>query len=218
MQSQLASGSSSQTVQLLSLTLHTTNPEDVEFSVTAECANAWSGTILSTGDVQTQANVKLWVQVDGVPVQVSPSQGDEGTISFCSRSTQLGVSIPGGFLGLYEQTKTANGFNWSLPNVGAGTHNVAVFGRLDVFVSGVGTAYAGIGRRTLTAEPVHLTNDATCKGPPRLPSETLRMAPARMRRDDPFVDDVACQAGDIVNAEFVHELLPVLLYRLDADA
>src|ERR1044072_8427210 len=42
MQSQLGSGSSSNRVQLLTMTLHTTNPEDVEFSVTAECAAAWS--------------------------------------------------------------------------------------------------------------------------------------------------------------------------------
>jgi hypothetical protein len=128
--------------------------------VTAECAVAWAGSITDTGSVQTQASAKLWVEVDGVRVQVSPSQGDDGKVSFCSRATELDATIPGGFLSLYEKTKTANAFNWILGNVGSGTHQVVVKGQLDVFVNGIGFAEAGVGRRTLTAEPVHLTNDA----------------------------------------------------------
>jgi hypothetical protein len=160
MQTQLLTGSSSNTVTLLSLVLHTTNPEDVQFGVTAECAVAWAGSITDTGSVQTQASAKLWVEVDGVRVQVSPSQGDDGKVAFCSRATELDAGIPGGFLSLYEKTKTANAFNWILGNVGSGTHTVVVYGQLDVFVNGIGYAEAGVGRRTLTAEPVHLTNDA----------------------------------------------------------
>jgi hypothetical protein len=163
MQSQLVDGSSSQTVDLLTLTLHTTNPEDVEFSVTAECAVAWSS-MISIGSVDTKAAVKVWVEVDGVAVPVSPSAGDDGKVTFCSRDTQLDASIPGGFFSLYEKTKAANAFNWVLANAGVGTHTVVVKGRLDAYVtdmSGTGSAKAGVGRRTLTAEPVHLTNDAT---------------------------------------------------------
>jgi len=161
MQSQLVEGSSSQTVNLLSLTLHTTNPEDVEFSVTAECAVAWSGSITDMGSVDTKAAVKIWVEVDSTPVPVSPSAGDDGKVTFCSRATQLDASIPGGLLSLYEKTKAANAFNWVLGNVGAGTHTIVVKGYLEAYVTGIGTASAGVGRRTLTAEPVHLTNDAT---------------------------------------------------------
>ena len=161
MQSQLGSGSSSSRVQLLTLTLHTTNPEDVEFSVTAECAAAWSGSIDILGSVDTKASVKIWTEVDGVPVPVSPAAGDDGKVTFCSRSTQLDASIPGGFFDLYEKTKAANAFNWVLGNVGSGTHTIVVYGQLDVYVNGIGSAEAGVGRRTLTAEPVHLTNDAT---------------------------------------------------------
>jgi len=161
MQSQLTAGSSSTAVDLLSLTLHTTNPQDVEFSVTAECAVAWQGDITLSGSVATKAAVKAWVEVDGAAVPVSPSQGDDGRVVFCNRDTKLDASIPGGFLGLYEQTRTANAFNWVLGNVGSGTHSIVVKGQLDVHVDGLGQAQAGVGRRTLTAEPVHLTNDAT---------------------------------------------------------
>ena len=161
MQSQLYSGSSSQTVTLLSATVHTTNPEDMQFSVTAECSVAWEGDVYVSGSVQTKAAVKIWVEVDGVPVQVSPSQGDDGTVVFCNRDTQLDLSIPGGFLSLYEETRTANAFNWMLQNVGVGDHTINVMGRLDVYVNGLGYALAGVGRRTLIAEPAHLTNDAT---------------------------------------------------------
>ena len=164
MQSQLVAGSSSQTVDLLTLTLHTTNPEDVEFSVTAECAVAWSSAIADVGSVGTKAAAKIWVEVDGVAVPVSPSAGDDGRVTFCSRDTRLDVSIPGDFFSLYEKTKAANAFNWILANVGAGTHKIVVKGQLEAYVtdvSGTGSATAGVGRRTLTAEPVHLTNDAT---------------------------------------------------------
>ena len=161
MQSQLVAGSSSSTVTLLTATIHTTNPEDVQFSVTAECSIVTSGDISNVGTVVSKATVRIWVEVDGVPVQVSPAQGDDGRVVFCNRDWQLDLADPGGFLGLYEKTKSANAFNWMLQNVGAGTHSIVVMGQLTVYVTGVGTAQAGVGRRTLIAEPAHLTNDAT---------------------------------------------------------
>ena len=161
MQSQLVAGSSSSTVTLLNATIHTTNPEDVQFSVTAECSIVTSGDLSGISTVVTKATVTIWVEVDGVPVQVSPAQGDDGRVVFCNRDWQLDLADPGGFLGMYEKTKSANAFNWMLQNVGAGTHSIVVKGQLAVFVTGVGTAQAGVGRRTLIAEPAHLTNDAT---------------------------------------------------------
>ena len=94
-------------------------------------------------------------------VGVRINENEDGRVVFCNRDWQLDLADPGGFLGMYEKTKSANAFNWMLQNVGAGTHSIVVKGQLAVFVTGVGTAQAGVGRRTLIAEPAHLTNDAT---------------------------------------------------------
>jgi hypothetical protein len=161
MESQLLTGAQSSTVTLLTATIHTTNPEDVQFSVTAECSIATKGDLTGISSVVTKATVTIWVEVDGVPVQVSPDQGDNGRVVFCNRDWALDLNDPGGFLSLYEKTKSANAFNWMLQNVGVGTHSIVVKGQLSVYVTGVGYAEAGVGRRTLIAEPAHLTNDAT---------------------------------------------------------
>ena len=161
MTSQLVAGGHSETVTLLNATIHTTNPEDVEFSVTSECSIVTSGDLTGISSVTTKATVEIWVEVDGVPVQVSPAQGDDGRVVFCNRDWQLTFSDPDGFLGLYEKTKSANAFNWMLQNVGVGTHSIVVKGQLSVYATAMGRAEAGVGRRTLIAEPAHLTNDAT---------------------------------------------------------
>src|SRR5947208_14762158 len=157
----VVSCSSTSSVTILNASIHTTNPYDVQSGVTAECSIVTSGGLSGIRTVVTKATVTIWVEVDGVPVQVSPAQGDDGRVVFCNRDWQLDLADPGGFLGMYEKTKSANAFNWMLQNVGAGTHSIVVKGQLAVYVTGLGTAQAGGGRRTLIAVPAHLTNDAT---------------------------------------------------------
>src|SRR5436190_5861783 len=41
---------------------------------------------------------------------------------------------------------------------------------------------------------------------------------SRIGLDNTFGDGVACQAGHVMNAEFVHDLLPMFFNRLNADA
>ncbi len=145
-------GVSASAVVLLTATLRNSNPVDVQFSVTAECAAAWDGAIFGSGGVQTRAAVKGWVEVDGVPVPASPGASDDRKVVFCNRDTQLNPNIPGGFLSLFEQTKTANAFNWMQLNIGSGVHSIVVRAQLEVFVNGIGFASAGVGKRTLIAD------------------------------------------------------------------
>src|SRR5437667_6565498 len=141
MTSQLVAGGHSETVTLLNATIHTTNPEDVEFSVTSECSIVTSGDLTGISSVTKKATVEIWVEVDGVPVQVSPAQGDDGRVVFYNRSWQLELADSGGFLGMYEKTKSASAFNWMRNNDGAGTNSIDVTGHVDDHVDGVGTAH-----------------------------------------------------------------------------
>jgi len=149
-----------QPVTLLTATLRTSSPTDLMIKVTGECA-LWTN--VSSPDGLAQANVKVWVEMDGAPVPVTsdPAQGgpDDGKVVFCNREFQV-VSIVD-VLQLFLRTRAAQAFNWVTLNVGSGIHTIEVKARLDTLVAGAAVAKAAVGKRTLIVEPAKLANDIT---------------------------------------------------------
>ncbi len=171
--------SSSKTYQILNATMKTSTPEDLIISVTAESAlfttiTARGGNNPSVpGWSSAMGEVKIWVTVDGKPVPVSSipnlSAGgiaDNGTVVFNNRVFAVKYNLSSltsdQFMTWYLNTKSANGFNWMLLNVGSGTHTISVYATLTGQSSGTqpNAGEADIGARTLIIEPTKLANSA----------------------------------------------------------
>jgi hypothetical protein len=162
----LNAGSHSEVQSLLNGTLRASSPTDLIISVTAECA-LWTS-VTNVGPDSTSestATVKLWVELDGSPVKVASSDAsdDNGQVVFCNRDYKVVMQHfdQNETLQQFLNTRTANAFNWVALNVGNGVHTLEVKGQLDVQVSGMGTAQAAVGKRTLIVDPVKLSNDAS---------------------------------------------------------
>jgi len=61
----------------------------------------------------------------------------------------------------YIESKTANGFNWVRLNMGAGTHEIVLYGDLAQFATAGSTASAFVGNRSMIGVPGKFANDAT---------------------------------------------------------
>lgn len=157
---------SSGPVELLSATLRNSSPTDLVINVTGECA-LWTDIV--SPDSQAEGTIKVWVEIDGRKVPVtfdSNNDGvfndpDDGEVVFNHRTFQITSLLSANVLDLFLRTRAANAFNWVTMNVGSGIHTIKVMGRLDVNVTGAGTAKAAVGKRTLVIEPSKLANDAT---------------------------------------------------------
>ena len=159
----------------LSTVIKTSEKADLIISLTAECALATDVKIKGKGieDESTSwAQIKIRAWVDDR--EAEPRLADPGEVVFAHRTMRLkgllwapGDVDPGGLLGLddqyieiYEKTRTANGFNFVMKNVGAGVHNVTVQIMTDVEPGfDEGKAWAIIGKRTLVVESVRMVND-----------------------------------------------------------
>lgn len=143
---------------VLDTTIKTSSPQDLIFSVTLECA-LWT-TVQTVGNDVSEARATVTIQVlfDGVPVSVSGA-GDDGRVIFCDRThrqTTTGFDDENATIEQYLATRTANGFNWVLPDVGSGVHTVQVLADLTTFTDSDLFVQAGVGHRTLIVEPTHL--------------------------------------------------------------
>ena len=147
-----------QPVTPLSVTFRTSNPADLLIRFTGECALF---TDVMSPDGNSKANVKVWVELDGVPVPVTsdPAKGgpDDGKVVFCNREVQL--TSPD-VIDLFLRTRESHAFQWGALNVGNQVHTLEVKAQLDVLVTGGGAAEAAVGKRVLIMEPVHLEHDA----------------------------------------------------------
>jgi hypothetical protein len=190
----VASGSHRQSIavnsseKLMSATFKTSKPEDLILQLTAECT-ILTDLVLPGSDqpgaaqeATAQGAVRLWVTLDGniVPIEdvsnppQDPSANGKGTdadkVTFCDRMHRRSVSDkedPQNGLDSdedYQNTKSANAFNWVRLNAGSGMHLVEVWGEFKTSGSGSGggsaTAKAYVGNRTLVIEPTKLANDA----------------------------------------------------------
>lgn len=139
--------------ELLRTTLKTSAPQDLVFSVTAECSiltqTDHPGGSANAGSTQTaEGKLRIWVTIDGevVPTQTfnpatQPNQpsspgNDTDKVTFCNRFHQQEVAdMEDGMDGTdrlrtYIRTKAANAFNWIYLNAGSGVHEVVVYGDL----------------------------------------------------------------------------------------
>jgi len=161
----------------LTTIIKTSEPADLIISVTAEVALATNVTIKGTGSVEkseSYAGVKCRVKVltdngwqFAIPGEVvfgdrlmilkgllwSPSQVDPNDL----------LKLPVQFIEIYEKTKSANGFNFVIKNVGSGVHTIKVEWVAETRVNpdpeGNENLLAVVGARTIVVEAVRMVND-----------------------------------------------------------
>jgi hypothetical protein len=153
-------------ITILQTSIKTSPPQDLLFSVTLECA-LWTNVVTLGNEVsEARARVRAWVEIDGAPVPVGADDVTEtGKVVFCDRlhrQSVMDLDDENARIEQYLATRTANAFNWALPDVGGGVHLIEVKAEVVTETSG-GDAFAeaGIGHRTLIVEPIHMAQGAT---------------------------------------------------------
>lgn len=151
---------------ILGVSMRTSSPQDLVLQVTLECA-LWTTVATVGNDVaESTARVTVWIEMDGEPVHVS-SDGDgedDGKVVFCDRThrqTVMDLDDEDARIEQFLRTRTANAFNWIVVDAGSGIHDFVVHAELETEATEGGMAEAGIGKRTLVIEPIHLPNDVT---------------------------------------------------------
>lgn len=103
--------------------------------------------------VVVATSITAWVELDGVPIAVSGNLpgsaqiADDGAVVFCNSDAGLDLASleqpdaeDGTFeqavIDKFQQARTANGFSWTLPEVGTGFHELVVKARLDLHEDG----------------------------------------------------------------------------------
>jgi hypothetical protein len=194
-QTQVANASSATTSTIFDSSFKTSTTEDLVMNVSAECGlytavGAKGGGSGSTTSSTATGVVTISLVLDGKPVPTTltpnpipnPSFGNpslpadgNGPVVYCGRGLQMDTSNLGlnEMISLFENTRSANSFQWFALNVGNGTHHLLVYATLQSSTASSGTnggsgstvgtpaAAAMIGQRTLTVDPHHLANSAT---------------------------------------------------------
>jgi hypothetical protein len=157
----------------LSTMIKTSEPADLIISVTAETLLVTDVKIKGTGieEISTSsARVKVCVAVltdDGWEI------AEPGAVVFNYRLMRLKgllwspaqfeniTELPEQYIEIFEETKSANGFNFVIKNVGSKpVHMVKVLWMVDTLAGFEGgAASAVIGKRTLVVEAVRMVND-----------------------------------------------------------
>lgn len=158
----------------LACVIKTSNVSDLIISVNAECALLTDVKIKGTGQTESStslADIRVRVLVDnndGNWATVLPDNGDG--ITFASRKmtltgllwsgSQLLLDLPEQFIQIWERTNSAHSFDFLVPNVGVGVHNVKVQIMTDTLAGFEGADIgATIGDATLVVEAVRLVNN-----------------------------------------------------------
>lgn len=152
-----------ESVPILKGTMRTASPEDLIFSVTAECAIVTNLETVGNDDQKAFGQVRIWVTIDGVVVPVAGAK-DDGKVVFCNRAYRretLNFEDEDATIKDYLSTRAANGFNWLALNVGSGVHSLVVWAELTEQATSRAVAEALVGKRTMIVEPTKLANDAT---------------------------------------------------------
>lgn len=171
----------SEAVVLSEGTFKTSTNTDLIINATAEIGLYTE--IKTKGNDQSvaSAGVECWVELDGEPVPFPPFDGGDGTLGndftgsdgkyervvenasvvFNNRDFGMKTSNFGDLeaeIELFLRTRSANGFNWYIPDVGQGEHTITLNGNISQYVDGKGEAKALVGPRTLIVEPVNMSN------------------------------------------------------------
>jgi hypothetical protein len=157
----------------LSAIIKTSEKADLIISVTAECALATDVKIKGSGKEETStsmAQIKIKVLVDGM-------EADPGEVVFAYRKMELKgllwapedfapidpenlLALPEQYIEIYEETRTANAFNFIAKNVGSGVHDIQVQVMTDASSDFEGARLGAIlGKRTLVVEAVQMAHD-----------------------------------------------------------
>ena len=163
---------------VLSETLKVSSPADLILSLTAECSII---TELTTGgeapdSSSAEGQVEMWITIDGTPVPVSSTEGDDGGVVFCNRAYGRTVEDTEGDGDVdseddYIRTRTANAFNWLALNTGTDFDSlengqnildVVVWADYTASTTGEAVADAWVGARSLIIEPTNAAvNEST---------------------------------------------------------
>jgi hypothetical protein len=154
---------------LLSERIRTANPTDLLLTLTAECGVGFLEDDQGSADFDDlRAQVNMRVEIDDQPVTVvgppnDPPGNGNGTVEFCTRSwvdfTATGDDTDGNGDNidiLRNPGRSSHAFEWAKLNVDSGLHEVTV--EADITETGDldSEAFASIGSRTLTIEPVKM--------------------------------------------------------------
>ena len=177
---------------ILTATIKSSKPSDLMMHLSAECAvettHLRDG---KTSTNQARGYARLWIEIDDkiVPIMSSsappqdpaqqPSGGEEDKVTFCDREDGASKTDNNVLCtaenpvppltnqceteSWFQNTKTANAFNWVRLNVGSGLHTIRV--KADVVEDATASegdaseAQAYIGNRTLIVEPTKMSND-----------------------------------------------------------
>jgi hypothetical protein len=158
---------------ILDTFIKTGGPEDVVIQVALECSlltDVFSTTKDDhpegyTAVGRAEAHVVVWVAVDGVPVKVS-ADDEDGKVTFCDRVHQqelrdLDESTGNFTVRQFQETMTANAFNWVALDLGSAVHHVEVFATIEADNTEGSFAQGAIAKRTLVVEPVQFSQGYT---------------------------------------------------------
>lgn len=159
----LTGGADSLSATVLATTIKTSPTADLIFSVSLECA-LWTTVETVGNDVsESTARVVITVLFDGAPVPIW-SGDDDGSVVFCDRTHRQTTTMfddENATIEQYLATRSANAFNWILPDVGGGTHTVEVVATLSGEATDNAFTMAGVGHRTLIVETTHMPQGAS---------------------------------------------------------
>jgi hypothetical protein len=167
-------------VPILAETVKASNPSDLVIGVTLECSIVTDVTTSGSNDTEGAfGQVRIWVEVNGRPVPVSSTEGDDGKVVFCNRAYQRqvqdycdppleGTDDCNDTEKTFLRTRTSNAFNWfSLNPATLGTNILNIVAYAEFTTSRVGdnsSAEAAVGKRTMIIHPVMATNDEEVGG------------------------------------------------------
>lgn len=158
---------------ILDTFIKTGGPQDIVIQLSLECSlltDVFSTTLDDhpegyTAIGRAEAHVVLWILLDGVPVTIGPDDPD-GKVTFCDRVHQQELrdvdDSTGNFtIRQFQQTMSANAFNWVALDLGSGVHHIQVLATIEAANTQGSFAQGAIAKRTLIVEPVHFAQGAT---------------------------------------------------------
>lgn len=151
-------------VVILSEKVKTALPTDLILGVTLECVITTELTTVGNDNENAEGRVRVWIEVDGVPVPVSADDpvADVGRVTFCNQYEERETTLfddEDATIRTLHRAGTANGFNWMALNVGSATHEIVVKASLTTSATEGASALAAVGKRTLIVEPTKAAND-----------------------------------------------------------
>jgi hypothetical protein len=157
----------------LNATIKTSNPADLIISVTAETLLITDVKIkgtgieeISTSSARITCKVKVltddgWEEAEPGPVVFNYRLMRLKGLLWSNASFVNMTTLPEQYIEIYEETRSANAFNFVIKNVGSKpVHQIQVYWSVETLAGFEGgAASAVVGKRTLVVEAVRMVND-----------------------------------------------------------